>query len=758
VGAPITVDGRLWGAMTAGTSHDEPMPPGTESRLAQFTDLIATAIANAESGARADRLTAEQTALRRVAMLVAGDASPAEVFAKVTEELATVLGDAECSLFRAEGDGAAAVVAVSGAIGVQAGTRWPVDGTGAVATVLREGRPFRIDEDATDAGAVAQRDRGVAIRSGVACPIVVGGRVWGVIGAARYHPVPFAPDTETRIARFAELAATAIANAEARGEVRRLAEEQAALRRVATLVAERDPPSAVLDAVAAEMQALLDADQVALNRFETGEEIRVLAHRGLDVSRTPVGSRVSTTGESVTAIVRRTGRPARMEGYEHAEGALAELARATGLRYSVSAPIAVEGRVWGLITASWKGEQSLPADTEERMTEFGYLVATAIADAEARAEVQRLVAEQAALRRVATLVAQGAPASVVLDAVAGEMEGLLDADGVTVSRYEPGETVMVLAQRGSDTRKLPPGTQVSHQGENVTSIVRRSMRSARIEHRAAAEGAIAELVRTVGVRVSVGAPIVVEGRLWGVATATWRGEVPPPADTEDRMARFSELLDTAIANADSRDQLNASRARLVTEADEARRRLVRDLHDGAQQRLVHTIVTLKLAQQALRTPDGSAESLVGEALGHAERGNQELRELAHGILPEALTRGGLRAGVDAVVRRMDLPVQVHLPAERFPAEIEASAYFIVAEALTNVVKHSHAEHAEVGASVQNGTLRVEVRDDGIGGADSHGHGLVGMDDRVTALGGRLTVDSPSGGGTVVAATLPLSAD
>jgi signal transduction histidine kinase len=456
-------------------------------------------------------------------------------------------------------------------------------------------------------------------------------------------------------------------------------------------------------------------------------------------------------------MVRRTGRPARMEGYEHAGGALAELARATGLRSSVSAPIVVEGDVWGLITASWKDEQSPPADTEERMTKFSDLVATAIANAEARAEVERLVAEQAALRRVATLVAQGAAPNAVLDAVAAEMEGLLDADGVTLSRYEPDEEVTVVAHRGSDPRRVPPGTRVSHRGANVTSMVRRSQRSARMEHREAAGRPIAELVREVGVRVSVGAPIVVDGRLWGVAIATWRGEQSPPADTEERMAKFAELLDTAIANADSHDQLNASRARLVTEADEARRRVVRDLHDGAQQRLVHTIVTLKLVQQALHSADGNAESLVGEALDYAERGHQELRELAHGILPAALTRGGLRAGVDAVVTRLDLPVRVELPAERFSAEIEASAYFIVAEALTNVVKHSRAEHAEVGASVQNGMLRVEVRDDGDGGADPHGHGLVGMDDRVTALGGRLTIESPAGGGTIVAATLPLSA-
>jgi signal transduction histidine kinase len=170
---------------------------------------------------------------------------------------------------------------------------------------------------------------------------------------------------------------------------------------------------------------------------------------------------------------------------------------------------------------------------------------------------------------------------------------------------------------------------------------------------------------------------------------------------------------------------------------------------------VHTIVTLKLARRSIGKGDGSVESLVGEALEQAEHSIAELRELAHGLLPEVLTRGGLSAGVDAVVSRLDLPVEVEVTDERFPAEIEASAYFIVAEALTNVVKHAHAEHAAIRADVLDGMLRVEVRDDGAGGADPGGHGLVGMHDRVTALAGQLEIESPAGGGTRVIATLPL---
>jgi signal transduction histidine kinase len=216
------------------------------------------------------------------------------------------------------------------------------------------------------------------------------------------------------------------------------------------------------------------------------------------------------------------------------------------------------------------------------------------------------------------------------------------------------------------------------------------------------------------------------------------------------------LVATAIANADGREQLMASRARLLTAADDARRPVVRDLHDGAQQRLVHTIINLKLAGQTLQSSDEDAARLVGEALTHAERSNEELRELAHGILPAALTNGGLRAGLDAVAARLKMPVRLDVSPERFAAEIEASAYFVVAEALTNVAKHAHAQHAEVRAFVEDETLHVHVRDDGTGGADPGGHGLVGIADRVTALGGRFAVRDAAGGGTLLAASIPLS--
>jgi signal transduction histidine kinase len=188
---------------------------------------------------------------------------------------------------------------------------------------------------------------------------------------------------------------------------------------------------------------------------------------------------------------------------------------------------------------------------------------------------------------------------------------------------------------------------------------------------------------------------------------------------------------------------------------EERRRVVRDLRDGPQQRLVQTIITLKMASRALQHVNESAADLVAAALDNAEQANVELRELAHGILPAVLTRGGLRAGVDALRARLDLLVRIDIPDERYPSEIEASAYFIVAEALTNVVKHSRAERADVKTSVEDGELRIEVRDYGVGGADPQGHGLLGLADRVTAFGGQVGIHSPLDGGTRVTAIIPL---
>ena len=243
--------------------------------------------------------------------------------------------------------------------------------------------------------------------------------------------------------------------------------------------------------------------------------------------------------------------------------------------------------------------------------------------------------------------------------------------------------------------------------------------------------------------------------MWGVVALSESAESPSPS-AEERLARFTDLVATAIANAEGRAEVAASRARVVTAGNEERRRVVRDLHDGGQQRMVHAIMTLELASEAFANGDEGAPALVAEALEHARQANEQLRELSHGILPATLTRGGLRAGVETLVSRLPLTVATNVSVERLPSVVEATAYFIVAEALTNIAKHARATRADVSVDVDDGRLRIAVRDDGVGGARPDGSGLVGLRDRLEALGGRLRIDSRNGSGTLVAAEIPLS--
>jgi len=538
-------------------------------------------------------------------------------------------------------------------------------------------------------------------------------------------------------------------------ELRLLAEEQAALRRVATLVAREPSPEDVFAAVAEEVGRLLGVENTLEYRFEADGAATVVAIWGEPDVGVPIGTRVTLEGESVAARVHRTGRPARFDDYAGASGMIAARARRVGVRSAVGTPIVVEGRPWGAMVALSRQAEPLPTEAASRVEQFTQLVATAISNTEARAEAARLAEEQAALRRVATLVARGASPAAVFEVVATEAAHVLDTDRMTVARYEPDGTATVVADQSKPGLQIPVGTRLTLEGESVTGAVLRSGRLVRRDRWEGATGSMAALARKMGLRLAIGVPILVEGRVWGSVSAGWTREEPPPADMESRMAQFTELVATAIANADSRAEVVASRARVLAAGDDARRRVVRDLHDGAQQRMVHTILTLQLATRALREHDATAESLVAEALDQAEQANAELRELAQGILPSVLTQGGLLAGVKALVSRIDLSVTVDVSSQRLPLAVEASAYFVVAEALTNVIKHSKAQEAVVRAGLDGPVLLVEVRDDGVGGANREGAGLVGLDDRVAALGGALRVESPAGGGTLIAATLPV---
>jgi PAS domain S-box-containing protein len=392
--------------------------------------------------------------------------------------------------------------------------------------------------------------------------------------------------------------------------------------------------------------------------------------------------------------------------------------------------------------------------TDRRRAEEQLREAQRIVEA-SRDELRVLAEEQAALRRVATLVAREYSPGEVCGQVAQEVGLLLGAEAVIMHRYESIQETIVVASWGKLATAFPVGARMPLDRETIAGVVRRTRRPARIDDYKKVSGSLSPRFRELGLSSAAGAPIIVDGRLWGAVSAgTFDARLMPP-NSESRIGEFTELVATAISNVQAREELAASRARVVAAADDERRSVVRDLHDGAQQRLVHTVIALMLAQRALESDTGDAPALVHEALKHAEEATAELRELAHGILPSVLTRGGLRAGVAALASRMAVPVEFDVSVDRLPPPVEATAYFVVAEALTNVAKHSNANGASVTARIENGELRVQVRDDGAGGVRPDGSGLVGLADRLAAFAGRLSVDSEVGGGTSVVATIPI---
>ena len=347
-----------------------------------------------------------------------------------------------------------------------------------------------------------------------------------------------------------------------------------------------------------------------------------------------------------------------------------------------------------------------------------------------RHERRRAADEQAALRRVATLVAQGVAPPVLFGAVASEVGRLLDNPSAALLRYESDGSMTVLGSASAE-RAAPDG--------DIVAAVASTSRAARSD-------------------TMVAAPIVVDDRVWGVIVAASAGSQPPPADTEARLNRFTQLVATAIANAESRAELDASRARVVTAADDARRRIERDLHDGVQQRLASLALQVRAVLEM--TPSGAdeldeeLEAIVTGLSGTLD----DLREIARGIHPAILSKGGLAPAIKSLARRSAIPVEVDMPAGmRLPEPLEVAAYYVVSEGLANATKHARASHVRVSVALVGGVLELSVRDDGVGGAKlGAGTGLIGLIDRVEALGGRIRVTSPPGGGTELLAALPVA--
>jgi signal transduction histidine kinase len=375
---------------------------------------------------------------------------------------------------------------------------------------------------------------------------------------------------------------------------------------------------------------------------------------------------------------------------------------------------------------------------------------------QAAASQRALAAEQAALRRVAMLVAAGAPQSRVFEQVPKEVAALLGVPGASLVRYEESGLATVVGGWSDDgLLRLPVGGTIDLDGDTVVAKVLRSGTPQRAEY-ALTGGTLAETLQSAGYRAAVAAPVTVGGRLWGALAAGTRSVDPLPEGVERRLSDFAELVAQALANADAHAQLAASRARIVEAGDAERRRLERNLHDGAQQRLVSVALDLRLVEATLRKDPAAAGELLGKAKDQLAQGLDELRELARGIHPAVLTDRGLGPAIESLANRSPVPIEItEMPSERLAGPVEAAAYYVVAEAMTNVAKYAQASHATVSVSRENGLAHVTVADDGIGGADpTRGSGLRGLADRLEALEGRLDVESSPQTGTRISAEIP----
>jgi len=717
------------------------------------------------------QLVDEQAALRRIATLAARGAGPEEIFAAVSDEVAGLFAaQAAVGRFEPGGSGVVFVGVSRGLRGISIGTRWKLEGFMAATRVYSTGRAARTDASGyvpgTGAGdALREND----LRSIAAAPIVVEGDLWGVVVVAGVHE-GLPADTERRLEQFTELVAIAIAGAESRAELtaseRRagdLAREQAALRRVATLVAEGATADRLFSAVSEEVARLFDTDEAAVARFDADGASVVIVGVAEGTRGTSIGERWPLEDFLPATGVYRTGRPARMEkgDYANASGAIADRLRGSDRVSSVAAPIVVEGDLWGVIVVT-DGHGVLPPDAETRLARFTELVATAIANRQARQSLARLADEQAALRRVATLVARGVRPEVVFSAVSEEVAGLLGTELAAVARFDPDGRSMIPVGLTKGIGFAAIGVRWPLEDFLASTAVYRTGRPARTEKTdfENESGVIADRLRESNLDCTVAAPIVVEGKLWGVMTVSDHGGGGLPVDTEQRLEKFTELVGTAIANADSRAQLAASRARVIAAGDDARRRIERDLHDGAQQRLVTLAVALRRAEPKIPTGLDELRADVDRVAEGLKAAVEELREMSRGIHPAVLTEGGLVPALKALGRRSAVPVKLDAAIEhRLPDQVEIAAYYTLSEAITNASKHAGAGQLWVSMRLEDEVLHLSIRDDGAGGADpSRGSGLIGLADRIEALGGKLELKSPPGTGTLIAAELPIRTD
>jgi signal transduction histidine kinase/uncharacterized protein YoaH (UPF0181 family)/ketosteroid isomerase-like protein len=727
------------------------------------TEADRTDVVNVPSRADAVWIAEEQAALHRIATLVAKGVAPRDLFETVTEEVGQLLGGDLAGMIRFDADETIVAVAAWAAVDehLDVSGRWPLDGDRVATRILSTEQPTREDQWSEVGGPIADfiRDE-LHVRSSVGSPIVVEGRVWGALFVHSTQPDPLPAHTEVRLGQFAQLVATVTANAEARAGLERHAEEQTALRRVAELVARGAASTEVFATVAEELGKLTRVEGAKMLRYDDEEHATFVASWGTLQAGIPVGRRVSFKGNSVTAQIFETRRPARVEDCVNAKGRLAALLHREGMQSAVGAPIIVEGRLWGALLVGSIQADPLPSDIEERIAEFAELVAAAISNLEARAEVERLAEEQSALRRVAELVATESTAEQVFSAVAEEVGTLLGVSSSAVLRFDSDDTLVVEAAWGVPDMERHVGRRLPITGDNTAALVLDTGGPARMDDQSGAAGPIAEIVRELQITSTISCPVVVNGRPWGAIAVNSLDPEPLPPDTEQRVGKFTELVATAIANVQARADLAASRARIVAAGDEARRRFERNLHDGVQQRLVSLTLAVRGAQAmipgAMKGPHDQLARIAQDLTDVLD----DLRELSRGLHPAILSQGGLDPALRALARRSTVPIHLQLKLDtRLSELVEVAAYYVISETLANTAKHAHASRVEVNAEIQPGVLELTIHDDGIGGADREGgSGLIGLADRVDALGGTITITSPAGTGTSVHVQLPVDGD
>ena len=515
---------------------------------------------------------------------------------------------------------------------------------------------------------------------------------------------------------------------------RQFADEQPALRRVATLVAAGAGPAEVFSAVADELGQLIGVESTLVSRIDhlgasspeagvadpSGERaeperyVTVVGAYGRIRDEVPVGSRVKLSPGSVMKTALRTGRPARITGERLAQGPFGAIAGRLGLRAAVATPVVAGGQYWG-VTVAATSREDFPADTESRMADFIEPAGMAIANAEAEQRLRELADTQASLRRLAMLVARGESPGAVFAAVTRETLRHFGIDTARMIRFELDGTATLVANEGTTAPYVRVGRRwEGYPATGLTATVLRTGRAARVDDYGDIPGGEPYLAE--GLRSAVAMPVHVQGRLWGMI-AVGSGQGPLPPDTEQRMTEFTELVATAVANAQSRAELMTSRARIVAASDEARRRIERDLHDGAQQRLLTLALKLRMAAEP-STERGELRTEVADAAAELMGVIDELREISRGIHPAILSNAGLHPALRALGRRSVVPVELNVQVDgRFPEPVEVGIYYVVSEMLANAEKHARASFVEVSAEAAAGTLRVRVRDDGIGGAD-----------------------------------------